>query len=51
MNTLSHSSERKWLLYVNGLFMSGHYTYVAARKVADKFSSGLVEIKTVVKGA
>jgi hypothetical protein len=38
-------NERKWQVFVNGLFMSGHYTYVGARKAADRFKTGKVEIR------
>lgn len=43
------AKDKKWQVYVNGLFMSGHYTYQSARKEADKFQSGNVEIKTTIR--
>jgi hypothetical protein len=48
---LTPANERKWQLFVNGLLMSGHYTYVGARKAADRFQTGVVEIKTIVVNA
>lgn len=48
MDILKSAVERKWQLYVNGLLMSGHYTYGGARKAADRFQQGNVEIRTVV---
>lgn len=47
---LTPANERKWQLFVNGILMSGHYTYVGARKAAERFQIGLVEIKTTIKG-
>lgn len=45
---LTPANERKWQLFVNGLLMSGHYTYLGARQEANRFLTGVVEIRTTV---
>lgn len=47
---MTPANERKWQLFVNGLFMSGHAKYAGARKAAERFQTGIVEIKTTIKG-